>query len=252
VTSSLTNYVTKSIKKTIFFGLMLWCTYPLSIIAAPTQAPKAAVKLNQQATKAFRKKHYLIAIKKFESLLNQYPFITLARRARIKLTYAYYVNDDAPEAYNMANTFLHLYPQDQHADYMLYIKALSQYHNDQSWLQKKFSISQANLDQHNLEDAYKSFKKLVLTYPNSPYAPNAVFYLRQVRNALCNKDYLIARYYFKSQQYVASTNRCMHALKYYQGSPYLKNIKHLLAQNYQQLKLTQQTTLLAKIKAQKC
>jgi outer membrane protein assembly factor BamD len=246
------KFVKKSIKKTLCMLVMLCIIVASFAETKQTSVTSPLIKLNKQASYAFNHEDYSYAINLYEQLLNQYPFVPIARSARIQLTYAYYTQADYTQAHSMADTFLHLYPRDPHADYMLYIKGLSQFQHKQSWLQRKFLINEANYAQDNLPDAFKDLKQLTLLYPNSPYTPNALTYMKKIRNILAKKDFLVARYYFKSQNYIASSNRCIHALRNYPGSPYLSMIKSLLQKNYHKLGLKEQEKLVTQTKSHAC
>lgn len=196
-----------------------------------------ATQLLQDGEKQLAKEHYLDATKTFEALDALYPFGPTARQGQIDIIYAYYMNDDFVLAETAAERFLHLYPQDPHADYALYMKAIINFEQGLTWLQRVVGIDPSTRDITHLQEAFKDLSLLARTYPHSLCRDDALRRMAYIRNAIARENLAIANYYFQRRAYVAAINRANDIVLHFEGAPSVPKALRLIVDSYQQMDL---------------
>jgi outer membrane protein assembly factor BamD len=232
------------LKHRYFFLALLWAFFISPYAAALNDFEQGELYLKDQA--------YSKAYKSYERYRESHPASPNNKTLLMHLSYAYFQENDYVNTFQTADTFLRLYPHDRHADYILFLKAMSQMIDHRSFLQKKFNINLANLDVEHYHAAFYDFKDLLLTFPKSKYRKAAVYQLRHIRNILALHELNIGKFYFKKKAYIASAKRAKNIIIQFPGSPYLKESLTLLKDSYTFLGLDHSAAIIQKLPIFKC
>jgi outer membrane protein assembly factor BamD len=195
------------------------------------------VELYAKAQASLKKKNYDTAVKDFEALDGLYPFGKYAKRARLDVIYAYYMNGDDASTVVAAERYLHLQPRSKGADYANYMRGVASFSKGQSWLQKKFNVSPADRDSKRLYQAYDSFKTVVQDYPDSIYVKDSELRMAYIRNLIAEHSMRVARYYYSIKAYVAAADRASEIVSHLQEAKQVPDALAMLVESYRQLNL---------------
>ncbi|MGE3920925.1 MAG: outer membrane protein assembly factor BamD [Gammaproteobacteria bacterium] len=176
-------------------------------------------RLFNLAEKKLASKRYAAAIRYYEALAILYPFGEHSQQALLDSIYAYYENGDYTSAAASANTYIHLYPRSEHADYAYYMKGMSQMNENQTFLQTKLPIDMSSRDMTSTSDAFFTFRDLIQLYPESHYRGAAHQRLIYLRNLFAKHELDVAQYYYDQKAYVAASNRASYIIQHYEGAP---------------------------------
>src|SRR5437899_6911064 len=91
----------------------------------------SASKLYSEARDELAGGNYDKSIQYFEKLESRYPFGTYAQQAQMEVAYAYYRQNDQPQALAATERFIKLHPNHPNVDYMYYLRGLINF-NDKS------------------------------------------------------------------------------------------------------------------------
>ncbi|QGT79177.1 outer membrane protein assembly factor BamD [Guyparkeria halophila] len=200
----------------------------------------SASQLYQEANEAMRRADYETAIKKYETLEGRYPFGAYTEQAQLEVAYAYYKYDEPDSAIAAADRYIQLHPRGDNVAYALYLKGLANMSRGDSLINKIAPPDLSKRDQSVLEEAYKSFSRLVEQYPDSQYVDDASRRLIDVRNSLAKHEVEVAEYYMRRGAWLAAANRAQSALDKYNGSTSTIPALKLLIRAYDKLGLEQE------------
>lgn len=198
---------------------------------------KSADTLFNNAKQSLIKGDYSNAASQLEALNALYPFGDHAEMAQLDLTYAYYKDSDFDEADVAADRYIHLYPQSNHVDYAMYLRALTNFHRGLSWSQRLAGINPGERDPQYLKQAYLDLRAMVAIYPHSAYRADAVNRMAYVRNLLAARVLSIADYYFARRAFVGAVNRANEVIFHFQGAPSVIPALKLAIKTYRILKM---------------
>ena len=176
-------------------------------------------ELYNKAMDAFEENDYKEAVKYFDEVERQYPYSPWAVNAQIMAAYTYYKNAQYTDAVLVLNRFLELHPGNKYAPYALYLKGMSYYEQ----------ISDVTRDQKMTDLARDTFTRLVILYPNTPYAKDAKGKIILTKNHLAGKEMAVGRYYLKTKRYLAAANRFSEVIRTYQTSMHTPEALYRLA-----------------------
>ena len=137
------------------------------------------------------------AIDYFQEVERQHPYSEWSRRAILMQIYAYYQNNNYPEAIAAADRFIQLFPGNPSAAYAFYMKAISNFEQ----------ITDVGRDQGYAEQALLGLRDVARRYPGTPYAIDATVKIDMVNDQLAGKEMAIGRYYQRGSQPLAAINR---------------------------------------------
>lgn len=168
------------------------------------------------------------AITYFSEVERRFPYTQYAKRSLIMQAYAYHQAKEYEDARGAAQRFLDFYPADQDAAYAQYLLALSYY--DQ--------IDEVGRDQGLTFQALQELRTVIETYPDSPYARQAVLQFDVAFDHLAAKEMEIGRFYLKSRNYTAAVNRFRAVVEQYQTTSHTPEALERLVEAYLGLGLT--------------
>lgn len=192
---------------------------------------------------ALQKKDYAEAIDYFEAQEAQFPYGDYATQEQMEVIYAYYQNDAYPSAQSAAERFIHLHPDNEHVDYAYYMRGLSAFASDRTFLENYFPVDPALRDLQPNIQAFNYFNQLIQQYPDSLYNADARMHMLYIRNMIARNNVAAARYYYSRGAYVAALNRVQAVVMHFQQTPSVPAALVLMVQCYRHLGLTENANL---------
>lgn len=196
-------------------------------------------RLYSEAREELNGGNYTRAEKLYEILQARFPYGAYAEEAQLETAYAYYKDDEQPKALAAIEKFQRLYPKHPNMDYALYLKALIQLNEDQSFVSKIAKQSWSDRDPEANREAYATFAELVQNYPDSKYANDARDKMQKLLDALSGNQLAIARYYMKRGAWLAAIGRAQTIVEQYQNTPNVEEALAIMMLAYQKLHETQ-------------
>ena len=176
-------------------------------------------KLYNRTQRSLRAGNYDGAIRGLQQLEAQFPFGRYAEQAQLEIIYAQYMSFDHEDARISADRFIRLHPQNPYLDYARYLKGLSAFNKNRSFLDRIFSTDLSKRDVAPAQQAYDDFSELLSSHPDSQYAPDASKRMVYLRNLLAESELNVARYYMRRGAYIAASNRARYVIETYSKSP---------------------------------
>jgi outer membrane protein assembly factor BamD len=199
----------------------------------------SASKLYSEAKEEMSGGGYEKAITYFQKIESRYPFGTYAQQAQMDIAYAYYRQQDQPQAIAAIERFIKLHPNHPNVDYMYYLRGLV-YFNDRSSIFDVFTKEDATeRDPKSVRDAFDSFKLLAERFPESTYTPDALARMKYLVNAMAQYDVHVAEYYYRRGAYLAAAARAQSAIHDYPQAPAIEQALFILMNSYGALGQTQ-------------
>ncbi|GAC1628155.1 MAG: hypothetical protein NVS9B10_17790 [Nevskia sp.] len=210
------------------------------------RAPLSERELRLEADQSYRKAHdslvsgdYETAITRFGQVESRYPFSEYATQAGLEKIYAQYRSFRADEAVLAADRFLREHPRHPNADYVQYLKGLTDYDRDNGIIDY-LPLDSSKRDVSNARHAYDDFALLLQKYPTSRYAGDARKRMTYLRNRVAAHELSVANYYVRRGAWVAAAKRAEAIIAEYPGSPATASALLLLQECYSKLGEKQQ------------
>ena len=197
----------------------------------------SAQKIYAEAREEMRSGAWDRAIKLLETLEAKYPFGRYAQQAQIDIAYSHWKSNDLASALAACDRFAKLYPNHSHIDYVLYLKGLINFNEDQGILGKVSRQDPTERDNRAARDAFDTFKSLVARFPESKYADDASLRLRYLVNALAQYELHVARYYVRRGALLAAANRAQYAITTYPNTPAQEEALYIMFKVYDSMGL---------------
>ena len=137
------------------------------------------------------------AVDYFQEVERQHPYSEWSRRAILMQIYAYYQNNNYPEAIAASDRFIQLFPGNPSAAYAFYMKAVCNFEQ----------ITDVGRDQGYAEQALLGLRDVARRYPGTSFAIDATVKIDMVNDQLAGKEMAIGRYYQRGSQPLAAINR---------------------------------------------
>ena len=96
-------------------------------------------------------------------------------------------------------------------------------------------------------EAKKKFEFIIQTYPDSDYSIDARFKLDLITDQLAAKEMSIARYYMKTQKWIAALNRLKTVVEKYEQTIFVEEALHRIVEVYYKLGLEEEAKQAASI-----
>lgn len=175
------------------------------------------------------------ATKLFQTLETRYPFGTYAQQAMMDTAYAYYRQGDTQQAVATIDRFFKSYPNQEHVDYMYYLRGLVYLGDNTSIFDRFVKQDRSERDPQSLKNAFDSFKMLVDKFPNSQYTPDAIIKMKYIVSMLVKYEMHVANYYYRRGAYISAINRAQKVLQDYPNSPLTKDALIMMRASYDAL-----------------
>ena len=192
-------------------------------------------RLYTEAREELNNGNYTRAEKLYEILQARYPYGAYAEEAQLDTAYAYYKDAEPEKALAKIEQFQRTHPQHPNMDYALYLKALVQLNEDQSFVSKIAKQDWSDRDPKANREAYNTFAQLIQYYPNSKYAADAQNKMQKLLDALSGNQLSVARYYMKRGAWLAAIGRAQTVISQYQNTPNVEEALAIMIEAYQKL-----------------
>lgn len=221
----------------------LFLVVPFCLACACTGAgnkPKtivSAAQLYNNARSDILNRDYEQAIERLEQLEAQYPLDPHAPRGLMSLMYASFMKEDYVLTRSISDRFLSLYPKHPHADYAMYLRALSYYNEDILMFDQWFRQTRGYRDIEPSEHAFFEFRSLIHRFPSSRYASDAHQRMIHLRNSMARHHLNVAKHYAQRGAYAASARRLYRVLTDFDETHVLPEALSALVRTYEKMGL---------------
>jgi outer membrane protein assembly factor BamD len=137
------------------------------------------------------------AIDIFQEIVDNYPYSDYSIKAELQIANAYYDQKKWEEALSYYRDFGDLHPDDDQVPYALFQTGMC-YSNQ---------VSVPDRDQRATHYAVEAFQDLIDSYPDSGYAIEAVELEHALRVRLAENSFILADFYFETEEYQAASRR---------------------------------------------
>ncbi|MGA7851935.1 MAG: outer membrane protein assembly factor BamD [Candidatus Acidiferrales bacterium] len=172
--------------------------------AAPTVDPDASAEpdkiLYDRAQRDLKGGRYTEGRLALQTLINTYPDSEYLAKAKLAVADSYYKEGgtaNLTQSIQEYNDFQTFFPFLDEAAYAQMQIGMAHYH----------MMEKPDRDKTQGEAAEDAFQAFLLKYPQSPLAPKAEQYLRDVQEVLADGDYKVAYFYYRKFDYRASAAR---------------------------------------------
>ncbi len=161
---------------------------------------------------------YSTAIKSFKAILDEHPFSAQAMLAELKTADAHYYNKQYPEAKIQYKAFEERHPTNEAMPYVLFQIGMCGF----------MRSDRIDRDSSGVQDAIKSFNRLIQAYPQSPYSKEARVRLQEAKEFIANHEYFVADFYVRMEKYAEAQHRLKYILAMHPESSVAPQAKALL------------------------
>ena len=194
------------------------------------KTPQTPDGLYNNGVDALHGGRYALAVTQFENIQQNYPYSGYTASAQLLEGYAYYLQDQYPDAVQQIDRFLQLHPTSNDAAYAYYLRALCYYEQ----------IADIQRDQQGTVQAMNALQDVVTRFPDTAYARDARLKIDLCRDHLAGKEMLVGRYYERQHYYEAAINRYQRVVQDFQTTNHVAEALHRLVEVYLKLGLTDQ------------
>lgn len=186
--------------------IILWLTVQVFGCAwFQPKEEKTARDLAEEGMKAYEDNDFRNSLEAFEKLRDWYPFSKYALLADLKLGDAHYNLKEYDEAISAYEEFENLHPKNEAVPYVVY--QIGRCYLDR--------LEVIDRDQTMARQAVQIFKRLIRTYPDSPFAKKAKEHIRTCNRNLAEHDFYVGMFYYKTKHYKAAMERFKMVLRSY-------------------------------------
>ncbi len=150
---------------------------------------------------------YASAIQKFQDVIDNYPYSSLATDAELRIADAFYQQESWEEALGYYRDFAELHPDHERVPYALLQTAKC--HRNQS--------REPGRDQTATREALAQLDLLITRYPYAPEVTEAETLWRELRTKLGRHVMGIGDFYFDREEFQSAANRYRSVLNEYPG-----------------------------------
>lgn len=173
----------------------------------------------------------------FLEVERQHPYSDWATKAQLMAAFCYYQSNKYDDAILSLERFIQIHPTNSNVPYAYYLKAISYYEQ----------ISDVGRDQQMTRLALKSLKEIIVRFPNSKYARDAILKIDLAHDHLAGKEMEIGRYYEKKGYYLAAINRYKQVITQFQTTTHVPEALHRLTESYLAIGLKEQANKMASV-----
>lgn len=226
----------RTLRRFIQLGAIACCLISMVACSSKKNSEKyrgmSAETIYVQGEKNLEKENYSAAVNDFEALESHHPYGDYADKGLLKLTYAYYKQNESASALAAADRFIQLYPTHPEVDYAYYLKGLVNFEQNTSFVYRYLPIDRSLRDKSQAEKAFADFSFLIHHFPHSQYVNDARQRMIFLRNQLANHELHVAEYYMKRQAYVAAAERANYILEHFNHTPAIPPALDILRSAY--------------------
>ena len=166
-----------------------------------------------QAQRRLSAKNYFGAIESLQAIETRYPFGKFAEQAQVELIYAHFMNTETEAAHAAAEKFIRLHPRHPNIDYAYFMKGLSSYTRDDSFLVRVTDTDLSNRDISGAKESFAELTEFLTRFPDSQYSTYAKQRNIYLRNMIARNELAAADYYLSIDAYVAAIGRASYVIE---------------------------------------
>jgi outer membrane protein assembly factor BamD len=166
-----------------------------------------------QAQNRMAAKNFFAAIESLEAIETRYPFGKYADQAQVELIYAHFMNSAPDASHAAAEKFIRLHPRHPNIDYAYFMKGISSYTRDDSFMYRITDTDLSNRDITGAKESFSELSEFLTRYPDSQYADYAKQRNVYLRNMIARNELAAADYYLSVNAYVASIRRATYVIE---------------------------------------
>lgn len=200
-------------------ALLVQAALPLAGCSSGQINDNDAEILYKEAQDDVESDRYQIAIEKFRTLRNKFPYSKYAVEAQLRLADVFFAQENYIEAASAYELFKDLHPKHEKASYALF-RASKAYFLD--------TPTNVARDQGSLLKSQESYQEYIRRFPSSPESEEARKDLLAVRSQLADKELYIARFYQKRDKNVSARNRFEKLIQMYPDTDAAKEARERL------------------------
>ncbi len=208
-----------------------------------------AQQLYKAGRKALDSGDYANALSFYARLDANYPFTPEATQAQLESIYARFRSFETDAASSAADRFLRAHPRHPNVDYVLYLRGLIHYETTATDILDLLDIESTGRDPVDARRSFEEFARLLQTYPESRYAPDARARMVWLRERIAKHYYSIADYYRRRGAWVAAIRRGEEVLNEFRDTQVALDTLKLLEESYRELGLNEQAATMRKLVA---
>lgn len=208
-----------------FLAFSMGCFAPDAMVSKDEENEPA--KLMEEGLYYLEGGHYLGASQAFQKIVDRYPYSIYCTEAELKLADSLYLKESYDEALDAYHEFQRLHPKNKNIPYVVYQKGMCSFSQ----------VSTLDRDQMNTLMAKEEFERLAARYPDSEYADQAHWKIRECYVLLAKSELYVGHYYFRRGEYKAAMGRFLYVLEnypdlgqYHEALEYIAKCKEILAQ----------------------
>jgi outer membrane protein assembly factor BamD len=161
------------------------------------QLEGSADALIQDGLDFYQRGSYEKAVEAFQTLRDRYPYSQYAILAELKLADSYYLNKDYELAATGYKEFERLHPANEVIPYIIFQQGMSYFKQ----------MPTVDRDQSRTYLAVQEFNRLIKSFPQSEYVPQAKANRDLALKNLATHEFLIGEFYFKQGNCQAAMGR---------------------------------------------
>ena len=189
------------------------------IVMEPTEREKVVI-VYQEAVEALKKGDAFYASKKFKEAESLMPQSLWAAKSSLMGGYSEYSRNAYSSSIFILERHIKTYPADKNIPYAHYLITISYY---ERILDEKKDITPLLKSKERINFFLKN-------YPNTEYALDLKFKLDLINNQLAAKELYIAKYYIKTQKWIAAVNRLKKIVTDYNETIFIEEALHRLTE----------------------
>ncbi len=198
-----------------------------------------ASELYRHAREALENADYSVAITRYDALIARYPFSDYSTQAELEKIYTQYKSYQFDDAVTAADRFLRAHPRHPAADYVMYLKGVTDFNRDQGVLDTLMPNG-VKRDISNQTRAFEDFALLAKRFPNSRYIGDARRRMLYSRNRIASHQLSVAEFYVSRGAYIAAAKRASDIISEYPGAPATADALKILERSYAKAGLEQE------------
>ncbi len=220
--------------KFIYFFLILFlvfsCTKKEPVANKIPSDKEKAIEIYKEAVVAMDEGDYFYASKKFSESETILSSVELSSKASLMSSYCLYLINFYDEAIENLEKFIKKYPADKNVPYAHYLIAISLYER----------ILDEEKDLEPLLNSKEKIQFFLKKYPDTEYALDLKFKMDLINNQLAAKELYIAKYYIKTQKWIAAINRLKKIVSDYNETIFIEEALHRLVEVYYKIGLEEE------------
>jgi len=166
-----------------------------------------------QAQRRMAGKNYFGAIDSLEAIESRYPFGKYAEQAQVELIYAQFMNAETEAAHAAAEKFIRLHPRHPNIDYAYFMKGLSSYTRDNSFIVRMTDTDLSNRDISGAKESFSELTEFLTRFPDSQYSTYAKQRNIYLRNMIARNELAAADYYVSVDAHIAAIRRANYVIE---------------------------------------